>query len=198
VRVQHVTDEAAIGVRIKRVAGGSAIVWRNNASDFIPFVNRLALLRHDGTVTDAITISAQTDLGLLTTLPNGDLGYIEALNFWGSPYEAMQRVAMRVLGMAALPAKPDAPHTSIERSTEAVTISWTAPSQPVDGYRVEYRAGDGPWLETDTSYEPEQRSITVPHTPGVRNAYRVRAWNAAGIGVYSEVSVGNPRRRAVR
>ena len=194
-RVQHVAEEPATGVRIERVGGGSAVAWRNNASDFVPFTNRVALLRHDGSVSDPIGISAEIELGLLSTLPNGDLAWIDAIDLWGAPYEAKQRVTMRVIAFDARPPKPDAPRATLDGGV----LSWTRPSQQVDGYRVEHRIGDGPWLDITGTFDAEQRSITVSRTPGVRNAYRVRAWNATGIGVYSnEVSVGNPRRRAVR
>lgn len=195
IRVQRIAEEPAISVRVERIADGTAITWRNNASDFVPFVNRLAFLRQDGTVSDPFGISAQTDLGLLTALPNGDLGIVEALPLWGPPTEGMPRVTMRLIASALPPPKPDAPRTTLE----GLVLSWTPPAQPVDGYRVEHRIGDGPWIETGSTYDAEQHSLAVPRTPGVRNSYRVRAWNGGGTGAYSNVvSVGNPRRRAVR
>lgn len=196
-RVQRIAEEPAVMLRVQRVAGGTVIAWRNNASDFVPFVNRLSVLRRDGTFTDPITVSAEVDLALLTELPTGDLGWIESLPIARGPYEAAQRLAMRVIAFAALPQKPEAPRASLQRRfPAAVTISWTPPAQPVDGYRVESRIGEGPWQEVAIAYTP---TATLRLTPGARTAFRVRAWNAAGTGAYSEVvTVGNPRRRAVR
>jgi hypothetical protein len=197
--IRYITEEPVESARVMRVADGVAVAWRTPNPDFGPTVNRLAFVRRDGTLVFPISMSIERDLGRVTALPNGDAAFIEAAVLDGAPYEGSQRIAMRAISTAALPARPERSQTALERSGGGMTLSWTAPAQQVDGYRVEYRVGDAAWIEMEHAYDSAQHAIDVPYSPGIRNSYRVRAWNAAGTGIVSDViSVGNPRRRAVR
>jgi hypothetical protein len=171
-------------INVTRVGGGAAIL----------FSGRLAFLRSDGTATAPIKITSNVEPGRIEALPNGDAVFLENV-----PIDGIQRVTMRVASATPLPPRPDAPTVSLQRITEALVLHWTVPAQPVNGYRIEYRAGEGPWVELDQSFGAERRSIAVPVTSRARYAYRVRAWNDAGLGEYSTPVLTNlPRRRAVR
>ena len=181
---------------IEAVPGAAAILWRQPRE-----VNRVTFLRHDGTATPPLVVSASdADDGLesgdIAPLPNGDLAYVESSLQEGAPFESTKRVMFRVLSGAPLPAKPAAPHLTTELlpSGEAL-LTWTAPPQPVHGFRVEARIDDGPWTEVAPLLDRDARAYRVTLTPGSRYAFRIRAWNEAGPGAWS--SAGK-RRRAVR
>lgn len=181
---------------IKPVPGAAAILWKNPWD-----VNRLAFLRHDGSATEPLLLSARDSnrrhrSGTIALLPNGDVAYAEASPQTAPPFESTSRVMFRVIANAPLPPKPDAPRltTQLLAPQEAV-LTWTAPPQPVDGFRIEARIDGGPWTEIAPPLDREARSYHVPLDAGSRYSFRIRAWNEAGPGAWSPVP---KRRRAVR
>jgi hypothetical protein len=175
-------------LRTARVAGGIAILHGG----------RLTFLRHDGTSTAPVTMSTDVEPGTIERLPDGDLGYLEAVQLDGVPYEDVSRVTMRVVSVVPLPARPEGPRVSLRQMPKALVLHWSPPAQPVAGYRVEVRVGDEPWIELTPAPTADQWSMTVPVMPEAIFTYRVRAWNEAGMGAYSDVIIANGRRRAVR
>ncbi|HUR82024.1 MAG TPA: fibronectin type III domain-containing protein [Thermoanaerobaculia bacterium] len=163
---------------IKPIAGAAAILWSNE----------LAFLRHDGTATSPLTVGTFTTFtgGTIAPLPNGDVAYAES-----SLYDDTRRVMLRVIASAPLPRRPSAPHLTLSGDT----LSWTAPPQPVDGYRLEARTDEGAW--TEIALLPAWTlTYRVSLTPGSRSVFRIRAFNEGGLGAWS--SIGTRRRSAAQ
>ncbi|HYC61012.1 MAG TPA: fibronectin type III domain-containing protein [Thermoanaerobaculia bacterium] len=169
-------------LRVTRVPGGVAIQFDRNVT----------FLRHDGTSTTPFTLATTREQGRIEALPNGDVAYLEAIPIEGAPYEEMSRVTMRIGSAVPLTERPHAPP---QAWTSVNVLNWVPPAEPADGYRVEYRTANGPWVELDQTFGRDEHAATVPPA----HLYRVRAWNDAGVGAYSaEVGKSRPKRRAVR
>jgi hypothetical protein len=79
-------------------------------------------------------------------------------------------------------------------------VEWSAPPEPVNGYRVEYRVDDGLWNELDFWFDARSRSLAIRpwRTGPVRYQFRVRAVNDAGFSPYSNPATVRTRKtRAV-
>ena len=187
----RIGDGTADGISIAPVSDGAAIQWNKAWGP-----NSLAFLRHDGSTTTPVTISMNEDRGYesgqIAPLAHGDLAYIESSLQADAPFESTTRVMFRVLSNAPLPPRPAAPHLTL---SDEGTLTWDAPRQRVDGFRLETRADDGPWTEIAPALPRDARSIPLPLEPGSRRAFRIRAWNAGGTGAYSNTAFVNPPRR---
>jgi hypothetical protein len=185
--VASVSSQQADDIDIAPAGGGTAIRWH------VPSASQsLAFFRRDGTSTASATISTSRFAGLLATLPDGDVAYLEASIPDGAPFESRAHVMTTIASAAPLPAKPAAPLLA----AQANGLAWSAASQPVSGWRLELRRGDGPWVEVNPTFMPSVRSLLYP-TPPEPTAFRIRAWNDAGTSEYSNIVViGAGRHRA--
>ena len=134
-------------------------------------------------------------LPLLATLPDGELAFLYTAAENDAPFHGAHRLMMRVL--ATSPQRPPAAPRASGRSLgpHLATVEWTPPPEPVVGYSIEAHDGDGIWRELDR-VNTTRFTLAIPDT---FIALRVRAWNNAGAGAYSEPVVFNAgRRRAAR
>jgi hypothetical protein len=167
------------------IRGGAAIRWR-----YYNGANTVAILHRDGTLTAPAVVSEPGNAGIIAALPNGDVAYVDRPVL--ASYETRPRLTMTTISEATLPSKPAAPLLATQQST----LTWSAPPQPVSGYRVEMRRGDEPWVELEPTFAPDVHALVVNNGPAV---YRIRAWNDAGLGAYSNsVALGAVRRRTTR
>lgn len=137
-------------------------------------------------------VRAGDRLGLAMSLPHNDAPYHGA----GRVMLAMTEVAPR-----ELPELPGAPAlTARTTDSDSVTLTWTAPAEPTNGYRIESRIEGGPWKEIEHWFAANATTATLRLLfPGARVAFRMRALNDAGAGAYSnDAPASSPRRRAVR
>jgi hypothetical protein len=137
---------------------------------------------------------------LLAVLPNGDIGLFATAPNLAAPHHGARRVMMIAASFTGLGTAPDAPRLTASRTGGPIRLEWSAPPQPVNGYRVEYRIGDGSWNELDEWFTANDLVKTLPWQQPVV-AFRVRAFNDAGASDYSQVAAvgtGVGKRRAVR
>ena len=100
------------------------------------------------------------------------------------------------IGAYGLPSLPAAPRASLRQEGNSATLTWSPPPQRVNGYRVETRTNNGPWIEVERWFDPEERTYSTSGTSPIE--LRVRAWNDAGTGAYSQLGPTNDRTRSVR
>ncbi len=194
----------ATNLRMTRIDGGVALAWSETGGGINgTTVNHVAILRHDNsknTVAFTPAIRIHNAPGV-AALPDGGVLYVDSRPQYAAPHHGSVRLMARV-GRVVTFGRPDAPALQSVVQNGRIRLNWTAPPQRVDGYRIEYRIGDGTWHELEQWYDPEERSVTLNWTvePGVPVVFRVRAFNDAGPSDYSQASGINlpPRRRSVR
>ena len=196
-----VASQAGFGLAARPTAGGVAIGWHlSQGAEITGYV--VAVLRNDGTIDGPRLIHSDTTFpwSKLEALSGGRVAYIFSTVQNNDPYKGASHVMMQV-GSLALPQRPDAPEPTIAKDLHRIRVTWTAPPQPVTGYRVEYKVLDGTvWNEFDQWHDPDQRvMVFVPPAENAVYAFRIRAFNDAGAGSYSAaVSLNSLRRRSVR
>ncbi|HEX2061180.1 MAG TPA: fibronectin type III domain-containing protein, partial [Thermoanaerobaculia bacterium] len=184
------TTESTRDLELARFAGGVAVTWRRADRDSL-------LIRNGNQVT---AFDAPFDLRTLVAMPDGSGMFLGTSRNNGAPHHGARRIFMRYAGVVHPGTVPAAPsNVTIRRfQSNQFRIEWDAPPQPVDGYRVEYKVGDGQWLELSRWFDPDER---IAPWPGVRPAtaysFRVRAWSKAGTSEYATVGTFTGKRRAV-
>jgi hypothetical protein len=150
--------------------------------------------------TFPVTIPSPFSERVLTSTPDGRLAWVGQEVQDAAPHHGAQRIMFYVPDSEA--AVPDAPRATLVYDGREIRIDWSAPPQPVAGYRLEYRIGDGNWNELPRQYGADERSATwTAVTRGKSYAFRVRALSENGPGAYSEpvrAATTAARRRAVR
>jgi hypothetical protein len=203
VQISRADGEAPHSIALARVGDGVGLTWFDGRS-------QLALYDYSSgwTVRTARGVDASaTAAPRLVELPDQRPAFLQsaagAQTAAGddAPHYGSARVTMSV-GDAVPASAPDAPVAAVSKSGSRLRVAWTAPGQPVNGYRAEVRINDSPWLEydgwtdagiTELQFEP-RRSGTYQ--------VRLRAFGDGGASAYSEpvqveVIVGG-RRRSVR
>lgn len=132
------------------------------------------------------------------------VAYVQALSRDEMPYHGATRLNIRIGDLVAPGPKPSAPRITradLPTAGPAMIIEWTAPPEPVNGYRVEYRVNDSAWNELDVWFDARTTRLVIRpwRTDPVRYQFRVRAVNDAGFGAYSApATVRTKKIRAVR
>lgn len=133
----------------------------------------------------------------LEVLSDGRLALLTSPIVEQAPQHGTAHVMMSIQNA---PSAPGITHFSAVADKRDVHLSWTAASGSVNGYRIEYRIGDGSWNEIAQWFTAAQRSaiFRLPRI-GTRAVFRMRAFSDGGAGAYStEVAVNATRRRSVR
>lgn len=194
--------QATSPLQLAPVPGGLAITWSEGRPGSNLRGNRVLLLRHDNSASSVTFAPEVRNFGgpRVAALPDGGILFLESRPNFEAPHHGSPRLMARVA--AAVPvSRPDAPSLDATVQNGRIRLNWTAPPQPVNGYRVEYRISDGSWHELDQWFDAEERAVTLTWTvaPGVPVLFRVRAFNDAGPSEYSGTSgIHVPRRRSVR
>lgn len=141
-----------------------------------------------------------TDYTVAVAMPLGRAAFVGTQLDHGAPHHGARRLHLRIADTVPTGPVPAAPVASVRHYNGQLRIDWTRPAGAVDGYRVEYRIGDGFWNEIGRWFDAEER--TAPWAavkPGQTYAFRVRAMNDNGTSEYSAPAVMYMgRRRAVR
>ena len=179
--------------------GNTAVMfWRTRDSEL---VDRVMPVNEIG-IGPALEVGRDLHMNapaLLATLPDGQLAVVYSAAENDAPYHGAYRLMMRVVAPAPLPSRPGPPRASGGIAGREAVLFWSAPDEEVHGYRVEIHDGDGIWREVARVDPHAPREIRVPAPENRVIALRVRAWNLAGPGPYSEPVLLNPqRRRAAR
>lgn len=188
-RDRHVlATEQASQISVVRAADGEvAVAWISNQSA------RMTLFPEGGVEAQPLTIDDDPRNfpwrgGRLAAIGEGRLAFVFSATPAAAPVHGRQHVMAKIIA-PSLPALPPAPLLTVRDFGATVTLQWTV-TGPVDGFRVEQRVGDGPWVEIGGWRDADERSLTVRTLASPQ--FRVRAFNAAGAGPYTGV-----RRRAV-
>jgi hypothetical protein len=154
----------------------------------------------DGVVNGRATLQAPVPSGYLLPLAGGAVALLNAEPHHGSPHYGASRVLASIVSRTSL-VRPGAPRVSARDEGARILVDWTAPAGTLNGYRLEYRIDDGVWIELERWFGPGEQSVSVRKPSfGTTFAFRVRALNDAGAGVYSNIAIAqSPRkRRALR
>jgi hypothetical protein len=153
----------------------------------------------DGADVVATLPSPNTDRTAVA-LPLGRAAFIGTQLDHSAPHHGARRMHLRIADTVPTGPVPAAPVASVRHFNGQLRIDWTRPAGAVDGYRVEYRIGDGFWNEIGRWFDAEER--TAPWATvkaGQTYAFRVRAMNDNGTSEYSAPAVMYMgKRRAVR
>lgn len=187
-------------VRAAAVAGGVVVMWSRSGNHYVAAVQ--PGIRNEARVHTVIEAYGDT-WGTVQALGGSRAVLVAAAPVEAAPHHGARRLMAAVLDIAPLRPITTAPRVTVTaQSNNRLQIDWTALDQPVTGYRVEYRVGDGNWNEIERFPDPAVRTATFTATrPGTTYSFRVRAMNEAGMGPYSEPAQVRPavvRRRAVR
>jgi hypothetical protein len=173
----------------------TAIAWTTEHYPSPRFESRVALL---GEGASTVVYQGNDDPSLsVASLPGGELAVVFASVQNGEPLHGTRHVMMSI-GAFGLPALPGAPRASLWKEGSRLDLEWSPPPQPVSGYRVEQRLNNGPWIEAGRSFDPGQRFYTADAPAGGSLTLRVRAWNDAGMGEYSNLVTDTVRTRTAR
>jgi Fibronectin type III domain len=181
-------------------AGGNlAVAWRDSSQTFES--TQFRLLR-----SGQIFLERSWDpvIGRPHLVQLGDRAAIAAT--WtqtAAPYHGAARMMLAIAEAEprVLPELPAAPQLAARPvDADSVRLTWTAPAGTIAGYRIESSIDGGPWKEVEHWFGATDTSAIVRLLrPGVPVVFRMRAWNDAGAGAYSEEArAATPRRRSVR
>lgn len=188
--VSQVTTEQTRDLELDRFAGGVSVTWLTADRDAL-------LIRNGNQVT---AFDAPYDDRLLVAMPDGSGMFVGTQVNDGAPHHGARRIFMRYAGVVHPGGPPAAPRNVRIRPFQSsqFRIEWDAPPQPVDGYRVEYKVGDGQWLELSRWFDPDERVAPWASVrPSTGYSFRVRAWSPAGTSAYATTGTFTGRRRAV-
>jgi len=181
--------------RVSLIPGGVGIAFETG--------NIVALYEGSVAVFPALGRAGARDA--IVTIGN-DVAYLQTMPRDEMPYHGATRLQARIGSLVPHPARPSAPRivrAELPPGGNSMIVEWSAPPEPVNGYRVEYRVDDGVWNELDEWYDANDDGFTIRpwRTTPTRYQFRVRAWSDAGLGAYSEpvtVRMVTLRQRSTR
>lgn len=176
-------------LRLAKLTNGFAAYWQKHDKEAF-------LVRG----TQATPFETPFDDRVLVTLPDNSGMFVGTRVNMDAPHHGARRVfrlGVDIVPFTGIPNPP--PSVTIRRFTSSqFRIEWTAPAQPVDGYRVEYKVGDGQWLELGRWFDPDERLATWPTVrAGESYQFRVRAFSEGGTSGYTTAGIYTGKRRAV-
>jgi hypothetical protein len=181
-------------------AGTVALTWTDEGETRVAFLNvigqiaKMFVFPHD----DGHTAGAP----LLVEIPENDTGVLFAELMKDAPYYGAMRVLLALSSPISV-GVPDTPTINARLLDNGqIQLSWTTPDKTVNGFRLQYRIGDGPWLETEEFIDRTIRSQTFAPHNREPHAFRIRAYSDDDVSEYSnEATVRFPsdaKRRSVR
>ncbi len=198
----------ASGSGIARIAGAQIDTQQIRATN-TPFGTMIT--SNDGEALQVrenalITRYALGNLGSKDAIVNlgPDVAYLQAESLDEMPYHGASHLMLTkggVLPPRDLPLAPQIVRASMTDGGQLMLVEWTAPPDPINGYRLEYRVDDGTWNELDEWFDAEATAVSIrPWLENVQYHFRIRAWSDAGVSDYSRAATVRllGRRRSVR
>ncbi|MGZ5440697.1 MAG: fibronectin type III domain-containing protein [Thermoanaerobaculia bacterium] len=161
------------------------------------------LLVRDGVLVERYPLGVPNSTDAVVNLGPG-VAYLQAAVRDEMPYHGASHIFLSaggVLPPANRPLPPKIVRASMTNGGNLIVLEWTAPLDPINGYRIEYRVDDGLWNEFDEWFDAETTSVSIrPWLDKVQYHFRIRAWSDAGVSEYSLPATVRllGRRRAVR
>jgi hypothetical protein len=180
--------------------GMVAATWSDAGVTRLAFLNvlgdigKLYSFTHNG---DHVIAPAQ----LLNT-PDGDTGIVFEEVMPEAPFYGAARLQIALSSPFAtnVPQKPTL--TATRLPSGVIELKWNTNDTNLNGFRIETRIGNGPWLELEQFLPYTNRSTTFTPLSTQTHSFRIRAFSDEGVGPYSnEASVvfaTDNKRRAVR
>jgi len=198
----------ASGSGITRVAGAQidTSVMRATQTSFgaaITSNDGEVLLVRDGTLVMRHDLGRASTKDALVNL-GAEVAYVQTAVQNDMPYHGAPHLFLRIGGVLPPSNVPDPPkivRASMTNGGNLMLVDWTAPVDPVNGYRIEYRVNDGLWNELDQWFDAATTSMSIrPWLDGAHYQFRIRAWSDAGVSGYSIPATVRllGRRRSVR
>lgn len=200
-RVPHAVDQAPVSYSVPmdieindvaRASGGVALLNDRQVRYFTPGGAQYK----NAAIGDTGLYAGQVEL---VPLFGDTLAYVATRLQTEAPHSGVPRLMIAIVDPAPVP-RPDAPQLVVRSVDDRFLVDWTRPAGVVNGYRIEYRVDDGPWIEYERWFSPAETDIAV-RIPGFGKtfAFRVRAFSDSGAGAYSNVTTPlGKKRRATR
>jgi hypothetical protein len=187
------------GLQLATNGAYALLVWTNTAS-WYEAEEHVAVLDRSGQPLDDDLLVPVSGATRITAMHTGGFAVVSDHLRTEAPHHGAQRVTFRTVNLSKTQ-KPDAPYdVTVRRYNGQFRIEWESNGRAVDGYRVEYKIGDGQWLELSRWFDADERVAAWPSVkPNTTYSFRVRAWSEVGVSAYSNVATGNAvgKRRAV-
>ncbi len=198
----------ASGSGIVRIAGAQIDTQQIRATN-TPFGTMItsndgeALLIRENALVTRYTLG---NLGAKDAIVNlgPDVAYLQAETLDEMPYHGASHLLLTTGGVLPprdLPLAPQIVRASMLDGGQLMLLEWTAPPDPINGYRIEYRVDDGTWNELDEWFDAGATAVSIrPWLENVQYHFRIRAWSDAGVSDYSRAATVRllGRRRSVR
>jgi hypothetical protein len=190
-------SEGIVDADVLRASQGLIYTWKTRSAN--AWTQHVELVTNSGPLRYQLPVGSHTYVpSLLTNLANGDVALLASQPNVDAPHHGSSRVMMTIGTFAGVLPAAAPPQLTAIRENGRIRLEWTAPPQAVNGYRVEYRIGDGSWHEINEWYGPNELAETLSWDNPVV-AFRVRAFTDGGASNYSNIAhVGLSKRRAVR
>lgn len=181
-------------------AGTVALTWTDERQTRVAFLNVIGQIAKMFVFPHADGHTAGAPL--LVEIPEDDTGVLFTELMKDAPYYGAMRVLLALSSPISV-GVPDTPTIAARLlSNGQIQLSWTTPDRSVNGFRLQYRVGDGPWLETEEFIDRTIRGQTFAPLNREPHSFRIQAYSDDDVSELSnEATVRFPsdaKRRAVR
>jgi hypothetical protein len=169
-------------------------------------VTRLAFLNVLGDIDKLFTFTHEGSHVIapaqLLNAPDGDTGIVFEELMPDAPFYGAARLQIAFSSPFVTNVPPPPALSATRLSSGLIELKWNTVDANLNGFRIESRIGNGPWLELEQFLPYTNRSTTFAPVSTERHSFRIRAYSDEGASAYSnEASVlfaTDNKRRAVR